>query len=157
MIRKLRAALDRLLEGLLVAVFAIMVISVAWQVLSRFVLGAPSTWTEEISRYSLIWLTVLGAAYLTGRGEHISMDFLYDRLRPGRQRLMRLGVLVAVFAFSSLVMVVGGGNLVYLTLHLGQLSPAMRIPLGFIYGVVPFSGLLMMFYCLFPSTSTPSP
>ena len=48
--------------------------------------------------------------------------------------------------FALVVMVVGGGNLVYTTLSLGQTSAAMHIPLGYIYAIVPVSGLLIMFF-----------
>ena len=46
-------------------------------------------------------------------------------------------------------MVIGGFNLVYTTLHLGQLSGTLRIPLGYIYAVLPFSGLLIMCFSIY--------
>ena len=52
--------------------------------------------------------------------------------------------LVAKFAF--LVMVIGGGNLVFITIKLEQLSPSLQIPLGFVYSVIPLSGLIIIFY-----------
>jgi len=54
-----------------------------------------------------------------------------------------------MFVFAMVVMVIGGGNLVYTTLVLGQVSPAMNVSLGFIYAIVPISGLLIMFYSLY--------
>ena len=98
------------------------------------------------ARFALIWLTILGAAYLNARREHLAMDFWLNKLPPvkkaRRQRIIEL--LILIFAF--LVMVVGGGNLVYTTLRLGQVSAAMHVPLGLVYAIVPFSGLLIMFF-----------
>ena len=56
---------------------------------------------------------------------------------------------VLMFIFALVVLVFGGGNLVYTTLYLGQISPAMHISLGYVYAIVPISGLLIMFYSVY--------
>jgi TRAP-type C4-dicarboxylate transport system permease small subunit len=48
--------------------------------------------------------------------------------------------------FALVVMVIGGGNLVFTTLHLGQTSSALHIPLGYVYAIVPLCGLIIMFF-----------
>jgi TRAP-type C4-dicarboxylate transport system permease small subunit len=117
---------------------------------SRYLVGQSSSFTEEFARFSLIWLTVLGAAYINGQEEgHLSMDFLLNKLptkkRKGRQKVIQ--VLMAVFAL--IVMVIGGGNLVYTTLSLGQTSSALHIPLGYVYAIVPLSGLLIIYFSIY--------
>jgi TRAP-type C4-dicarboxylate transport system permease small subunit len=92
----------------------------------------------------------LGAAYINGQEEgHLSMDFLLNKLpakkRKGRQKVIQ--VLMAVFAL--IVMVIGGGNLVYTTLSLGQTSSALHIPLGYVYAIVPLSGLLIICFSIY--------
>ena len=37
---------------------------VSWQVISRYLLAAPSSWTEEVARFLMIWVTFLGAGGL---------------------------------------------------------------------------------------------
>jgi TRAP-type C4-dicarboxylate transport system permease small subunit len=54
-----------------------------------------------------------------------------------------------MLVFAFIVMVIGGGNLVYTTLRLGQLSAAMQVPLGLVYAIVPVSGLLIMFFSIY--------
>ena len=143
---KLYHALTRAIEILLVVIFALLVVDVLGQVLSRKVLGQSFSFTEELARYALIWLTILGAAYLNARREHLAMDYWLNKLpadkKARRQRLIELLVLI----FALVVMVLGGGNLVYTTLRLGQLSAAMHLPLGLVYAIVPVSGLLIMFF-----------
>ncbi len=147
----------RALELLLVAIFAVMVADVLWQVFSRYVVGESSSFTEELARFALIWLTVLGAAYLNGRREHLTMDFLTRKLEE-RARLRRArAVEWWMFGFALVVMVVGGGYLVYTVARLGQVSPAMGVPLGVVYAVVPVSGLLIMFFSLHHATVAPRP
>ena len=148
--QKMHGILNKCIEYLLVVIFGLLVIDVVWQVVSRYLVGQSSSFTEEFARFSLIWLTVLGAAYINGQEEgHLSMDFLLNKLpakkRKGRQKVIQ--VLMAVFAL--IVMVIGGGNLVYTTLSLGQTSSALHIPLGYVYAIVPLSGLLIIYFSIY--------
>lgn len=146
---RLFAGLMRALELLLIAIFAVMVADVLWQVFSRYVVGQSSSFTEELARFALIWLTVLGAAYLNGRREHLTMDFLTRKLAPAARARRERRVEWWMFGFAGVVMVVGGGYLVYTISRLGQVSPAMGVPLGVVYAVVPVSGLLVMFFSFY--------
>lgn len=147
---KMYQLLNKGIEALLVLIFGLLVIDVVWQVVSRYVVGQSSSFTEEFARFSLIWLTVLGAAYINGQKEgHLSMDFLLAKLpaekRNSRQKVIQ--VLMAIFAL--VVMVIGGGNLVFTTLSLGQISSALQIPLGYVYAIVPVCGLIIIFFSLY--------
>ncbi|MGB5237791.1 MAG: TRAP transporter small permease [Flavobacteriaceae bacterium] len=139
---------DRILEYLLVALFSIMLFSVLWQVFSRFFLKSPSTLTDEISSYGLIWVGLLGAAYATGKKLHLAIDLFPKKLVARRAVFLDGFVYVAVAFFSIMVMVIGGGRLCWITFALGQKSAALEIPLGFVYLVVPLSGLLILYYCI---------
>ena len=145
---RIRTAIDRFLERCLVIIMAVLTLDVLWQVVSRYALSSPSSWTEELARFLLIWVSLLGAAYLTGQQGHIAIDVLPRRLSGRRRR--RLGQLIQsiIFLFGLCVLVAGGTNLVSVTLTLGQSSPALNIPLGYVYLVLPLSGLLMTFYSL---------
>ncbi len=140
---------NRLLELFLMTIFALLVLDVLFQVLSRYILGGSFSWTEEFARFALIWMTILGAAYLNAKKEHLSMDFLYQKFSKPNKRKASLLVEVFIFLFALMVMVIGGINLVYTTLHLEQLSGTLRIPLGYIYAILPFSGLLIMCYSIY--------
>ena len=139
--------LNKIIEGLLVAIFGLLVIDVVWQVLSRYVVGQSSSFTEEFARFSLIWLTVLGAAYINGQQEgHLSMDFLLLKLPETKRKNRQKVIQMAMAVFALVVMVIGGGNLVYTTLRLGQISSALHLPLGYVYSIVPLCGLIIMFF-----------
>lgn len=140
---------NKLLEWFLIIIFALLVLDVLFQVFSRYILGSSFTWTEEFARFSLIWMTILGAAYLNAKREHLSMDFLYQKLSDSNKEKASILIEVLIFLFALVVMVIGGLNLVYTTLHLEQLSGTLRIPLGYIYAIMPFSGLLIMCFCIY--------
>jgi TRAP-type C4-dicarboxylate transport system permease small subunit len=154
---KLYHAINRFIEYFLVIIFALLVLDVLWQVFGRYVLNQSFSFTEEFARFALIWLSVLGAAYLNGKREHLAMDYLVRKLTPERRKKRMLMIELFMFVFALIVMVIGGGNLVYTTLYLGQISPAMHISLGYVYAIVPISGLLIMFYAVYHSRTSDTP
>jgi TRAP-type C4-dicarboxylate transport system permease small subunit len=144
----IRRLLDRLLEGLVMIVVAVLVVDVLWQVFTRFILKDPSTWTEELAVFMLIWVSLLGAAVALGRGAHLGIDYFVGKL-PERIRLAtEVLVFVVVSAFSLLVMLVGGIQLVRETLYLGQQSPALGVRMGYVYLAVPISGFFLTLYAV---------
>jgi len=147
--KKIYEVINRMIEYVLIFIFALLVIDVLWQVFGRYVLGQSFSFTEEFARFALIWLAILGAAYLNGKREHLSMDFLLRKLTSEALRKRMKIIEGMMFVFALVVMVIGGGNLVYTTLYLGQISPAMHVSLGYVYSIVPISGLLIMFYSIY--------
>ena len=77
--------LNTILEKILVVILGVMVINVSWQVFSRYVLANPSSFTDELARYLMIWLGVMGTAYVSGKKLHVAIDILPDKLSPKRQ------------------------------------------------------------------------
>ncbi|WP_142783408.1 TRAP transporter small permease [Changchengzhania lutea] len=139
----------RIMEIFLISIFGLLVIDVLGQVFSRYILNTSFAFTEELARFSLIWLSILGAAYLSAKRQHLSMDFLFQKFSRKNQKKALIFIELCIFLFALVVMVIGGFNLVYTTLHLGQLSGTLRIPLGCIYAIMPLSGLLMMCFSIY--------
>lgn len=140
--------LDKIVAAALVILMSLMVLNVTWQVISRYVLMNPSAFTDELSRYMLIWLGMLGAAYVAGQDKHLAIDLLPQRLsgKPKQNLLIIINVVIIVFALA--VMVLGGANLVYITFILDQKSATLQVPLAFVYTIIPFSGLIVTYYQL---------
>lgn len=138
--------LDRCLQRLVMVVVAILVIDVLWQVFTRFILKNPSSWTEELATFLLIWVALLGAAVALGRGAHLGIDYFVNRL-PERTRLWtEVFVFCCIAAFSLLVMVLGGTDLVLTTFRRHQISPALHLDMGYVYLAVPISGCFLTLY-----------
>ncbi|MFC1518584.1 TRAP transporter small permease [Pseudomonadota bacterium] len=141
--------IDAVLRVVLAIMMALLVIDVTWQVLTRFILPQPSSFTEEVARFLLIWVSLLGGAYAYREHSHLGFDLFVRNLSKVKARLVfQLScVLVAIFAIS--VLLIGGSNLVYLTWLLGQESPVLNIPMSAIYIVLPLSGLLFLIYSVY--------
>ncbi len=146
MINKIKKAVDKFIEYLLVFLMAVMVLNVLWQVFSRFILNAPSSFTEELARYLLIWVGLIAAGYVAGRNMHLAIDYLVNKLSNGIKRNIALFTNLIIILFAFFVMVIGGFNLVALTVFLEQISSALQIQLGYVYLAVPISGILIIFY-----------
>jgi TRAP-type C4-dicarboxylate transport system permease small subunit len=80
-LKSIKNALDRLLETLVMVAVAVMVVDVLWQVFTRFILNNPSSWTEELAIFLLIWVALLGAAVALNRGAHLGIDYFVGKLR----------------------------------------------------------------------------
>ncbi|MBU2921579.1 TRAP transporter small permease [Winogradskyella psychrotolerans] len=145
---KLRQKVDKVLGTSLALIMGVMVINVLWQVFTRFVMGTPSSFTDELARYLMIWVGVLGAAYISGKRLHVAIDLLPSRLSKKGQTNLKVVInwVIIVFCFAALV--IGGLRLVYITFTLKQSSPALQIPLAVVYAIIPISGILIIYYKL---------
>lgn len=144
--KRLISTIDSFLKWFVIIVMAANVINVLWQVFTRFVMGNPSSWTEELARYLLIWVALLGAAYTHRVKGHIAIDVFANKFTGKAQHYSRMFIQFCVFAFALVVMVVGGLYLMNLTLTLGQISAALQIKMGYVYAVIPLGGILIMLY-----------
>ena len=142
----LRNKVDKILAVILVVIMAIMVLNVLWQVFSRYVLGSPSFFTDELARYLMIWVGILGAAYASGKNMHVAINVLPSKLEASSQKKLRQVVRILIISFCFFAMIIGGIRLVYVTYVLEQYSPALNLPLSVVYSVIPLSGLLIIFY-----------
>lgn len=124
----------------------LMVLDVSWQVLSRFVLRDPSSVSEELARFLLIWIGMLGAAYAYRKYAHLGLDIVTARLEGSKKILAERFSDIVSLAFAAIIMVFGGLKIVLLTLELNQISPALEVKIGYVYSIIPISGLLI---CLF--------
>lgn len=145
---EIKRTIDSILEKAVIFLMASIVLTIVWQVVSRYVFNSPSEYTDELSRYLLIWLGMLGASYLTGQRGHIALDFFIKKYLVNKLSSIAFLTNILILIFAITVLIIGGGRLVYITLSLGQISSALLIPLGYVYSVVPLSGIIIVFYSL---------
>ena len=140
----LDSALNRILQLFLL----LITIAVSWQVFSRYVLDDPSSFTEELARFLLIWLTLLGCAFAYRKNSHLGLDMVYATANETQRKIMYMLIHGCVALFAICVMVIGGFSLMNMTEQLGQSSPVMGIDISWVYSVIPLSGVLITIYAL---------
>ncbi len=140
--------IEKVLGYLLICLTALIVAGVTWQVFSRYILQDPSSVTEELSRFLLIWIGLFGAAYAYRTGSHLGLDIITTRLKGGAHKLSNLFIHLSVGTFAVVVMIIGGISLVQLTMNPAQVSASLEIEMGFIYLAVPGSGILITLFAI---------
>ena len=146
--RELMGQLDRIVEIFLCLLMVFLVLNVSWQVITRFILPEPSSYTEEVARFLLMWIGLLGAAYAYRKKMHLGIDIISEKLQGRAKYVTALFVYFLTLLVAIAVLIVGGMNLVLLTLELNQLSSSLGLPMGLIYLCLPLSGFLIVLYTL---------
>lgn len=135
------AAIDVAAARLVAAAVAAMFLVVVAQVFFRYVLNASLIWAEEAARYLLVLTTFVGAPVAMRRGAHIAVTLVVELLPPGARRAIE----TVAQALGCLVY----GVLIWYGLALAaqnfdQASPALQLPLGAVYLMMPLAGLLLV-------------
>ncbi|MDG5766200.1 TRAP transporter small permease [Balneolales bacterium ANBcel1] len=142
----MREKIDKVTRVVLVVLMALLVLDVVWQVFTRYVIQSPSTFTDELARFLLIWVSLLGAAYFSGQNLHVAIDMFPRSLNPRNRFRLTIFIKVLIALFVLIVFVIGGGILVYTTWTYLQVTPALQIPMALVYLIGPISGLLIIYY-----------
>jgi TRAP-type C4-dicarboxylate transport system permease small subunit len=130
-----------LAQAIVIVTYSAVAIFTILQVFTRYVLGDPLAWTEELARYSFMWLIYAGMVISLNRGTHASVDVLVPMLRGVSKKMAMAAIhcisiaLFAVMLYHSTLLFAMVG---------GQLSPAMRISMMVPYASLPFGCLLMI-------------
>lgn len=133
--------INRVVGWVLAALMAIMTVLISWQVFARYVMGNSLTFSEEVSRFSMVWLTMLGAAYAYRHGSLIAVELLSDSAGPRLQRALRLSITVASCLFAWVLLREGLSITERVS---GQTAPSLRISMAWLYAAVPAGALLIL-------------
>ncbi|MDR1979527.1 MAG: TRAP transporter small permease [Synergistaceae bacterium] len=129
-------------EYLLIASLMFSVGIVFLQVVMRYVFLNSFFWSEELARYVFLWQIWLGASYAAKEGKHLRIEIVKGFLR-GRGRIaFELGSTAVWFGFC-VFLAYQGTMLTKMLFTRMQVSPAMRIPMGYAYASVPAGAALM--------------
>lgn len=148
MTKSIRSLTARAIGSLAVVIFAALLASVLWGVLTRYAFGQQASWSEELARFLLVWLAMLGAALAYIENSHLGMDILTRLLDTSALRLARLTSHALVLLFAIAVMVYGGGTLFLERWDSGQVMPALMFRKAWFYLSIPVSGVLISLFAL---------
>ncbi len=140
----IRKWLDRTIEVFACTVMTMMVLVACWQVISRYVFNSPSTFSEELLRFSLVWLSTIGLAYVAGKTEHISLTLFLDKFPRNLVKYWNMLIQVVFILFAVYIMIIGGWKVSSNAML--QVSPVLQLSMGKVYYALPLSGVLIIVY-----------
>lgn len=144
LVKKIDHIVNKLLEWVVITMLAVMSAVVFAQVLFRLI-HASIPWSEELSKYLLIWSTFLGSALGVRKGSLIGLEFLSNLLPEKGKRVLETLIHVMVAALLILLIAVGfwaSGRVWY------QTTPVMKLPMGLMYASIPVGSVFMLFNTL---------
>lgn len=138
---KLDRYIDKVMTFLMAMAMLGLVIGGTWQIFSRLILGNPSTATDEILRFLLIWASMIGTAYCFYKNEHLALDLVTNKVKGKTSVALSVFIEIMVLLFVGYVFVYGGYKL---TVNSPNASPVLQIPYKFLYSILPISGVFII-------------
>ncbi len=112
-----------------------------WQIFTRWVLGNPSTFTDELLRYVLIIAGFIGSAYCFYRDEHLALTLITDKAKGPFKLCLDIFIEICILFFVVYVFIFGGFKLANTATNV---SSVMHIPMKSLYMVEPICGILIV-------------
>jgi C4-dicarboxylate transporter DctQ subunit len=147
---KRRTPFERLEEGLIAFLLAVMTLTIFVQVIARYVFNYSFVWALELVGYLFAALIFLGMAYGVRVGAHIGIDALIKSLRPRGARIAG-GIAAALCIAYAAIVLVGSVQYVMKIQSVGIMSqdlpieqwiPRLVLPLGFLLLLIRFAQAL---------------
>ena len=142
-------AMERILNRTIVLFTGTLLFSLAIiifiQVIFRYVLEDSLSWSEELTRYMMIWMTFLATGYVVGKRGHSNIDILTSQLSPQWRMRIDKANSVLLIVFSCMIVRYG---IEFMSYGARQTSSALLIPMHYVYLAIPVGGVLMLFYAV---------
>ncbi len=168
LLKKSRITLCRLLEAALILAVLVLVLDVLWGVITRwsgsfvawlsqrgveawnFMPRGQNEFSEEIARFLLIWISLLGGAVAFGEKAHLGVDYFVGKFDVAAQKLIAIIGQMIVLIFAVAIFIVGGSNIVINNMQ--QLAPALGpqigLQMGHVYLALPVAGAFMVIFTI---------
>lgn len=137
------AYVNRLVEATVFVMLAIMVIVISAAVFWRYVLNDSLSWSEELGRYLLVWISFLGASIGTYQAAHISITVVTDRLPPRLRWWTQLTTDLMIVAFLSAILY---QSIKILPVMAVRIAPTLGLRMSVVYIVLPLSSAVMLLH-----------
>ena len=144
--KQLKQIINKVVEWTSIGLVVVMVLLVLWQVVARYLLNNPSSFSEALTRYLFVWLVLITSTYAFGSRDHMYIAALNDKLKGKAKTIVNILIEALTILFAGCVMVYGGS--IITRMQIVSLDSSLHIPMGVVYGVIPVCGVLIVFYCI---------
>ncbi len=140
-IRLVEKVINKILLVMVCSMMFAMLVAISIQVTCRYLLNFSPTWTEEVARYLMIWLCFFGAPLAVGIGGHVGIQYFMLKVPSELRKAVRIITMISIIVL--LLIIVKKGYDLNLLIWV-QVSPALRISMGYVYLAVPVGCILMV-------------
>ncbi|RHW39276.1 TRAP transporter small permease [Lysinibacillus yapensis] len=141
MYHKLVLNVNRWTQYLTMALLVIMVALVFLQILMREVVDYSFSWTEEVARYLLVWVSFLASGFAYQFGAHISIEVFVKKFNDRFNKMIKIIVSLIAIVFAIILIITGMELALENSMNK---SPALRLPMGVVYLAIPIGAFLQI-------------
>jgi len=142
LLSKINRRIENIIKPVIGSALLLITLMLCLNVIGRYVFGYSLKWAEELSTYTIIWITFLGGVVCIREGLMISMDAFVTQFKDPLKRFFIIGTnLVGVF--FSVIIAYLGIQITMSVLQSAQVSPAMMIPMYIPYAALPLGSIFM--------------
>lgn len=123
------------------AILVVLCVVTTLQVASRYLLGSPFSWTEEIATLLFGWLVFIGTALAMKHNEHFVVEIFVDRL-PAKARRWARELALALVAVAALLLIGFGLRLAVRSAHVP--TAILGLSRAWLYAAAPVGGILLL-------------
>lgn len=140
---KFAKSLEKIVNIIVTILFIIITIITFVQVITRYFMGISYFWAEELSRFSMVWITFLGATIAVSSSAHTRIDFFINLLPEKLKKFINIFDEFICMFFSIVISIY---SIDTVKIAMKNVSTGLKLPMGFVYGALPFAGLFMALY-----------
>ena len=148
LLKTLKENITKMLNLIVIIVVAFLVLDIVLGVFSRHIMQQQVKWTEELARFLLIWVVLLGGAVAFGTKGHLGVDYFVDKFHPEAKKTVEVVVHLIVLFFAISIFIYGGSEVVKDAMQMEQTTPALGWMMGYVYLALPISGCFMVLYTI---------
>ncbi len=126
----------------ILTILAVVVI-IFGEVVARYIFNHSFSWSEEVGRVLIVWITFGGSAYAFRMGAHIGVTYFYDKLKGNAKKYAYVLIQLVSIVFF-IVLAYYGATYTYSQWIHGQLMPATRISVAWAYSSIPVGSILVI-------------
>ncbi|MGG1662412.1 TRAP transporter small permease [Brevibacillus sp. NRS-1366] len=134
-------ALNKFFGWCLAVIIGVMSILIFWQVVARYVMGSSLAWSEELSRFLMIFMIMVGAAVALGKGSLLAVEIVPELMRDRAKKWLKIATHLISFVFYYILIVFGWKLAQNFA---GQIAPGTGLSMFWVYISLPIGGGLML-------------
>lgn len=145
-LKKVLEWIEKYVTNALPVLFLMLMVAIVFmQVFTRFVFSFSTRWAEELGRYLTIWMVFLAGCSALRKGQLVGIKFVVEKV-PKKYKVLIELISNSLILFFLFIMTSFGIQLVLFNFTRKQWSPALQIPIGWIYLAIPISGIIMIIF-----------